>query len=181
MPKTAKPEAAPKAAKTTKAAPPKAKKPTPPKADDGRGIPTKVDVIDAGGGLLVEVATPAAVAVEAPVEKPAPKPKKVAETATAEPAPAPADAPKGKPLGRSAVATLTALAAKGKLSRAQIAESIGVNSGFTSLLGHVDPAKREPGSLAARGLIAPEAVEGSASVVWVITDAGKKVLAEAKK
>ena len=162
MPKTAKPEAAPKAAKTTKATP-KSKKPTTPKADDGRGIPTKVDVIDAGGELLVEVATPAAVAVEAPVEKPAPKPKKVAETATAEPAPAPADA------------------AKGKLSRAQIAESIGVNSGFTSLLGHVDPAKREPGSLAARGLIAPEAVEGSASVVWVITDAGKEALKAAKK
>ena len=89
---------------------------------------------------------------------------------------------KVKPLGKSAVATLTALSQKGKLTRTQIAEAIGIGSGFTSLLGHIDPAKREPGSLSARGLIQSETVETDGkSVVWAITEAGKKALAEAKK
>lgn len=153
--------------KTAKAAP---KKAVNSKADDGRGIPTKADTAPA---------TESAKPVEVATKKTAPKSKAKKADAPAVPIAATASA-KPKPLGKSAVATLTALSTKGKLTRGQIAEAIGIGSGFTSLLGHLDPAKREPQSLSARGLIAPETTDAG-TVVWVITAAGAKALAEAKK
>lgn len=162
--------------------------------DGGRGIPAPVEAAPAiETANPVEVAEP--VTVEVAKKPPVPKKKREASPAPVEPekveapaVPAPVSAPvataeKVKPLGKSAVATLAALSQKGKLTRAQIAEAIGVGSGFTSLLGSLDDSKVEAGSLRARGLIVPEAVEGGKSVVWAITEAGKDALkaATAKK
>jgi len=164
-----------------------------PATDNGRGIPTKAEAVAAPVEVVpVSVTEPVAVTADVvaeaakPTAKKPPVPKKKPTPATEAPAttePTPVSAPTAKPLGKSAVATLTALAAKGKLTRTQIAEAIGIGSGFTSLLGHLEPAKREPGSLSARGLIAPEAaeVDGKKVVLWAITDAGKEALKAAKK
>lgn len=76
-------------------------------------------------------------------------------------------------LGKPFVAILKAVS-KTALSRAQISQRTGINSGFTGLLGHIDPAKREPQSLAARGFIKIEVREDGN--YFSITAAGKKAL-----
>lgn len=117
-------------------------------------------------------ATPAAAKKNATKAQPAPAP----ET----PAPAPAAAPAAKkdaaPLGKPRAAILAALLEKGPLTRAEISAATGIGSGFTSLLGHVDPAKREPRSLALLGLIEPKEGErdGKPALLWALTPAGRR-------
>jgi hypothetical protein len=85
------------------------------------------------------------------------------------------------PLGKPRTAILAALAKNGAaLSRAAIAEATGIHSGFTSLLGHVDPARREERSLAKLGYIEPVPSADGKSIGWAITTAGVKALAATK-
>lgn len=104
--------------------------------------------------------------------KPAPKAKNVPSTnGKAEKAP---KSEIGKPHMRILEAILKANRA---LTRAEISERTGINSGFTSILGHLDEDKREEGSLSAKGLIRAEFhdVEGKNTVFWNLTAAGKKL------
>jgi hypothetical protein len=90
--------------------------------------------------------------------------------------------PKEAPLGKPRTAILAALAKNGAaLSRSQIAEITGIKTGFTSLLGHVDPARREERSLAKLGLIEPVPSADGKSIGWAITTAGVAALAAATK
>lgn len=87
-------------------------------------------------------------------------------------------------LGKPLAAVLEALGkAKSPLTRAEISEKTGIGSGFTSILGHVNPEAREPQSLAARGYIRPEKRDeaGKDVIRWSITAAGRKALEAAKK
>lgn len=86
-------------------------------------------------------------------------------------------------LGKPHVKVLSALAKKNGLTRAEISATTEITSGFTSLLGHLDPAKREEGSLSAKGYIKPEIQdeEGKNVVRWSITASGKKALEAALK
>lgn len=86
-------------------------------------------------------------------------------------------------LGKPRRKILEALEKGAKLTRNEIAEKTGINSGFTSLLGHLEPEKQEEGSLAKLGLIRfeKEDRDGKNAVVAVITAAGKKALEKARK
>lgn len=107
--------------------------------------------------------------------------KEKPETTTTKPAPSAKAKTVPAKLGAPFVKVLTALKDGKPKTRAAISEASGVTSGFTSLLGHLDPAKREPQSLAARGYIKPETEDrdGKTVIVWTITAAGQKALAEA--
>lgn len=115
-----------------------------------------------------------------------PEPKETEMAATKTPAaPAAKKTPAAKPanqLGSAMIKVLKALKAK-PMSRAEISAKTGINSGFTSLLGHLEPAKREAQSLSARGLIKPttEDRDGKNVVVWNLTAAGTKALEAAAK
>jgi hypothetical protein len=86
----------------------------------------------------------------------------------------------GNGIGKPRAAILAALAkAKGPMTRAEIGLATGLKTGFTSLLGHVDPAKREDKSLLKLGLIAVKT--GDDCTTYAITAAGTKALAAAKK
>jgi hypothetical protein len=81
-------------------------------------------------------------------------------------------------LGKPRTKILEVLKKSGRgLTRAQITEATGITSGFTSLLGHLDPAAREPQSLAALGFIKIEARDDC--TVHSITAAGKTALDKA--
>lgn len=125
--------------------------------------------------------TPATSTKSTTATKTPPTPKKVATSST----PAPSTNGTANQLGRPATKILRVLAKKA-MTRAEISAATGINSGFTSLLGHLEPEKREAQSLAARGFIKPETSasgqNGEAKVVtWSITAAGRKALEKAPK
>lgn len=64
------------------------------------------------------------------------------------------------------------------LTRTQIAEKTGINSGFTSLLGHVEADKREDKSLAKEGYIKIQVqdIDGKNVTIYVITAKGRKIV-----
>lgn len=108
-------------------------------------------------------------------------PAKAAKTAKKAVKKAPAAAPAAKKggLGKPRLAVLKALAKASKpLTRSLIAEKTGIGSGFTSLLGHSDPAKREERSLLSLGLIKAEQhdIGGRDTIVYSLTAAGRKAL-----
>lgn len=135
------------------------------------------------------------VAVKNPPKKPAspkanPKPAKTPtpkKPATGKPTAPPKKAeangkhePRGE-VGKPHLRVLEAVAKAGRgLTRAEISEKTGINSGFTSILGHVDPTKREAGSLAAKGLLTPKVddQDGKEVIVWNLTAAGKKLVSK---
>jgi DNA-binding PadR family transcriptional regulator len=111
--------------------------------------------------------------------------KKATKTkATRKPSAKPTDKASTTPatatLGKAQTAVLKLLAKGRPLTRQEIGKATGIQTGFTSLLGHTEPARREPQSLAARGFITIEQrdVDGRSVVVNSITAAGRKALAE---
>lgn len=129
--------------------------------------------------------TKKATKVKTPAKKVAPAKKAVAaKTTTVTKTPAPAKkavavspkAPSEK-IGKGQLAVLKALLANGPLTRAQISEKTGIGSGFTSLLGHMDPAKQEPQSLLAKKLIKARTddVNGKDVTTFDLMAAGKKI------
>lgn len=169
-PEKATPAAAPTAPAKVPAPRPAAKKPVAAPAPAATQ-PAAVEPKAEKAAEPTTVATPAKAPAPKPTPKAAPKP---------EPKPEPKPATNGeKPLSKAAIATLTVLnASEGGLTRAEISEKTGINSGFTSLLGHLDAGKRESQSLAAKGFIEPvmEDRDGKDVVIWKITDAGKAAL-----
>jgi hypothetical protein len=149
----------------------------------------KSEVVDAGGGIGVEVpvgeAPKKAAAKKVPAKTSAPAKKTPAKkTAPVKGAAKKTAAPKEKKeraprepklLGKPQTAILTVLAKHPDgLTRTQISEKTEIKSGFSSLLGHLEPEKREPQSLAARGLI--KIVTEEEGTVHKITADGKKIL-----
>lgn len=130
--------------------------------------------------VIPEPAPVEPVIVTPEVVTPEPKETEMA-TKTAKTPAAPKAAKPANQLGSAMIKVLKVLKAK-PLSRAEISTKTGINSGFTSLLGHLDAAKREAQSLSARGLIKPttEDRNGKDVIVWNLTAAGQKALDSAK-
>ena len=72
---------------------------------------------------------------------------------------------------------LTALASGKELSRNELADATGMNKGWSKLLGASTHEEAGDGSLEGLGYIKSARYEGSRSVVYAITAAGKKALA----
>jgi hypothetical protein len=70
--------------------------------------------------------------------------------------------------------------AKGDLTRADLSSKTGIVKGWSKLLGSATK-EIDPTSLEGRGLVKSSKAEGSASLTYCITPAGKKALAAAKK
>lgn len=85
-------------------------------------------------------------------------------------------------LGKQHLATLRLLKKTPRgLTRNQISEKLGITSGFTSLLGHLEPEKRETGSLAYRGFIRFQEDPETGATIALITAAGSKAIETAEK
>jgi hypothetical protein len=125
----------------------------------------------------------------APAAKKSPKKadKKVPAKKAAKASPAPkAKAEKKEPkangkasggLGKPRTAILETLSKyQDGLTRNQISEKTGINSGFTSLLGHIEADKREDNSLAKEGYIKIQVqdIDGKNVTLYVITAKGRK-------
>ena len=131
----------------------------------------------------VQTAAPVKKAAKKAVKKAAPKKvakaatKKTAKKTEAKAAPVKKVADPNR-LGKPQVLILQTLAKKDGLTRTEISTKTGINSGFTSLLGHLDPAQREPQSLAARGFIKIEQHDrdGKNVILFSITASGRKAL-----
>ena len=108
--------------------------------------------------------------------------KKVAKKVAPVAAPV-ATTPNPNKLGKAQHAVLTALSKKDGLTRAEISAKTEISSGFTSLLGHSDPEKREAQSLLAKGFIKVgiHDVDGKNVAQYSLTAAGRKALEAANK
>lgn len=98
------------------------------------------------------------------------------------PAPKAVEVEKSNRLGKSQMKILEALSGKDAvkgLTRQDISLKTGLTSGWCGLLGHLNPEKTEPQSLAGRGFLTIEADEERGHV-HKITDEGKAALTEAK-
>jgi hypothetical protein len=122
--------------------------------------------------------------INKPVKKTAKKvaPKKAVKAAAQKPSPPAQNGADPNRLGKPFRAVLECLM-KGPKTRSQISEATGIHSGFTSLLGHMDPDRREPQSLTARKFIKPEQhdIDGKDVVLYSITATGKKAMERARK
>lgn len=114
----------------------------------------------------------AAPAAEKAPAKKTPAPVKKAASAAAKPEPT--KEPGG--LGKGQIKILQCLAKHPESTRNEIATHTGINSGFTSLLGHADPTKREAQSLLALGLIKADKQDrdGKDVVAYSLTAEGRK-------
>lgn len=118
-------------------------------------------------------------ATPTPVKKAAKKApaKKAAKKTAAAPAKKSTEK-KVEGLGKPQVRILEALKKFGPLTRAQISNKTEITSGFTSYLGHNDPEKREPRSLAAQGMLTVEThdIDNRDTTVYVISKKGEAAI-----
>lgn len=157
------PKAAPAAKPAKKAAPKPVKKAVAPKAAEKAAPAAK---------KATKKAAPAPAAEKTPAKK-APAPvKKTAPAVAAKPA----ATKEAGGLGKGQIKVLQCLAKHPESTRNEIATHTGINSGFTSLLGHADLTKREPQSLLALGLIKADKQDrdGKDVVAYSLTAEGRK-------
>lgn len=148
---------------------------------------------------MPELSTPAVETNEAPAAAPAKKatkkaaPKKAAKKApakkatkkTAKKAAAKKASGELRAPGKTAMKVIALLAKKNEMTRNQISEALGVQIAGCGMLGHLDPAKVEAGSLVGRGLAKvatyPDKESGAEGPAhYSLTAAGKKLYEESK-